>query len=57
MNLKNFTFVIAIAGLLLTSCSPQSIDEHTTEDNIQDGETTNTTTFIDKGEIIVPTNG
>ena len=58
MNLKNFIFVIAIAGFLVTSCSPQSIDEHTTQENIQgDGEIEPGTTNIDKGDIIIPSNG
>ncbi|WP_283640221.1 hypothetical protein [Mesonia mobilis] len=55
MKLKNAIFAIAALGFLVTSCSPQSIDEHTTQDNIQgtaEGETN-----IDKGDIKIPTNG
>ncbi len=48
MKLKNAIFAIAALGFLVTSCSPQSIDEHTTQDNIQN---------IDKSKIIVPSNG
>ncbi|MDR6301031.1 hypothetical protein [Mesonia maritima] len=58
MKLKNFIFVIAIAGFLATSCSPQSIDEHTTKENIQgDGAFQPGSTNIDKGDIIIPSNG
>ena len=55
MKLKNAIFAIAALGFLVTSCSQQSIDEHTTQDNIQgtaEGETN-----IDKGDIIIPPNG
>ncbi len=52
MKLKNAIFAIAALGFLVTSCSPQSIDEHTTQDNIQGTETN-----IDKGDIIIPPNG
>jgi hypothetical protein len=49
MKIKNAIFAIAAFGFLLTtSCSPQSIDEHTTQDNIQN---------IDKTRIKIPTNG
>ena len=48
MKLKNAIFAIAALGFLVTSCSPQSIDEHTTQDNIQN---------IEKKDIKIPTNG
>ena len=51
MKVKNAIFAIAALGFLVTSCSPQAIDEHTTQDNIK------SETNIDKGEIVVPTNG
>ncbi|SHI75128.1 hypothetical protein SAMN04488096_104102 [Mesonia phycicola] len=52
MKLKNAIFAIATLGFLVTSCTPQSIDEHTTQDNIQ-----NDDFIIDKGKIKIPTNG
>lgn len=48
MKVKNVIFAIATLGFLVTSCSPQSIDEHTTQDNIK---------AIDKGDIVVPSHG
>mgnify|MGYP001052504803 CR=1 FL=1 len=52
MKLKNAIFAITALGFLVTSCTPQSIDEHTTQDNIQ-----NNGYIIDKGDIKIPTNG
>ncbi|PZW42387.1 MULTISPECIES: hypothetical protein [Mesonia] len=48
MNTKNFIFAIATLGFLATSCSPQAIDEHTTQDNIKS---------IEKKDVKIPTNG
>ncbi len=51
MKVKNAIFAIAALGFLVTSCTPQSIDEHTTQDNIK------ATTDIEKKDIKIPTNG
>mgnify|MGYP001378595408 CR=1 FL=1 len=54
MKIKNFIFVAVSLVFLATSCTPQAIDEHTTEDNIK-GQTETTT--IEKKDIKIPSNG
>lgn len=51
MKFQTVIFAVLTLGFLVTSCSPQSIDDQTTQDNIK------AQTEMDKTKIIVPRNG